>query len=155
MGTPSNREVVDRFFKLLNARRFDELATIVTPDMIYDTPQSGERIRGLDNARAAMENYPGLPTGDVKRVVGASDQWVLTPSLTPLRITGTGDHYTVEALETCPNGEVWNSVQIVEFREGKVCRVTAYFAQPYPAPEWRSKWVEKIPDQPGPEAARR
>src|SRR5438105_1339037 len=155
MAARSNREVLDKFYECLRKQSYENLEEIAQPDLVQEWPQSGERFRGLDNARAAMENYPDLPTGDVKRVVGASDQWVLTPSLTPLRITGTGDHYTVEALETYPNGEVWNSVQIVEFREGKVCRVTAYFAQPFPAPEWRSKWVEKIPDQPGPEAARR
>jgi hypothetical protein len=45
---------------------------------------------------AILENYQGLPDGTIQTVRGAEDKWVLTLSWTPLRITGTGDHYSVE-----------------------------------------------------------
>jgi len=32
----------------------------------------------------------------------------------------------------------------MEFRSGKVVHETQYFADPFAAPEWRSRWVEKI-----------
>jgi hypothetical protein len=35
-------------------------------------------------------------------------------------------------------------VLIFEFRDGKIAVETAYWSEPFPAPEWRSKWVEKM-----------
>ena len=57
--------------------------------------------------------------------------------------SGTGEPYTAEAQTTYPNGEVWHTVDILEFRNGMISRVREYFGPPYPPPEWRSKWVEK------------
>ena len=85
-----------------------------------------------------------MPKSDPQRIAGVEDRWVLTPSWTPLRITGTGDQYTVEALTRYPNGEVWNTVHILQFGDGKVVKATQYFAAPFPAPEWRAQWAEKM-----------
>lgn len=144
MPTPNNREAIDRFFNALSARRFDEIAELMNPDVVQEWPQSGERMKGLKNVRAVLENYPDLPRVDPQRVGGAEDKWVLTPSWTPLRTTGTGDEFTVESLIAYPNGEIWSSVSILQFRNGKVSRITEYFAAPFPAAEWRSQWVEKM-----------
>jgi hypothetical protein len=105
---------------------------------------SGERIRGRENNLAVLENYPGLPDGTIREVHGADDKWVLTPSWTPLRITGSSDHWSVEGRLDYPNGEVWNFVDLFELRNDKLIRVSEYFAAPFPPAEWRAKWVEKI-----------
>lgn len=144
MATPDNREVIDRFYKALNARRFDDITELTDPDVVQEWPQSGERIRGLKNFRAVLENYPDLPSVEPQRVGGAEDKWVLTPAWTPLRITGSGDVYTIESRIAYPNGEVWSGVSIIQFRNGKASKLTEYFAAPFPAAEWRSSWVEKI-----------
>jgi len=34
--------------------------------------------------------------------------------------------------------------EIVDFEDGKVKRVRAYFAEPLEAPEWRAQWVESM-----------
>ncbi len=69
---------------------------------------------------------------------------MLTPSYTLLRVTGTGEQYTSEELLHYPGGERWYTVGIIEFRDGKVAKVTNYFGPPFPAAEWRSQWVEKM-----------
>lgn len=144
MTTPDNREVIRRFYKALNARQFDDIVELVHPDVVQDWPQSGERIRGLKNFRAVLENYPELPSVEPRRVAGAEDKWVLTPAWTPLRITGSGDVYTVETRIAYPTGELWSGVSVMEFRDGKASKLTEYFAAPFPAAEWRSPWVERI-----------
>ena len=139
---------LERWYKALNARNFDDLgalmADIADKDIVLDYPQSGERVRGRENNLAILENYPGLPDATVKKVHGAGDKWVLTPSWTPLRIAGSGDHYSVEGRLAYPSGEVWNFVDIFALRNEKVVTVTEYFAAPFPPAEWRAKWVEKI-----------
>ena len=140
----TNRETIDRFFSALNDRRVDDIVALMHPDIVQEWPQSGERFRGRDNIKAALINYPGLPAGEMKGVVGAEDRWVLTPSWTPLQVVGTGDDYTVEGYITYANGERWCWISIAHFRDGLVQKLTEYFAAPFPAAEWRSKWAEKV-----------
>ena len=143
-----NRLKIERFFECLNGRDFDGLREVVHENFVQEWPQFGERIRGLANVRAILEHYPGLPDIDVKKVHGSEDRWLLTPSNTLLRVTGTGDQYTTEQLQHYPNGEQWHAVGIFEFRDGKVAKLTNYFAAPFPAPEWRSQWVETMEKTP-------
>jgi len=119
MPTPHNRDAINRFFKALNARQFDEIAELANPDVVQEWPQSGERMKGLKNVRAVLENYPELPHVDLQRVAGGEDKWVLTPSWTPLRITGTGDEFTVESRIAYPNGEVWSAISICSFEKAR------------------------------------
>lgn len=137
---------LERWFKALNARSFDELSALMDemadPDFVLEYPQSGERIRGKENNLAVLKNYPGLPDAKLGAVRGAEDKWVLTPSWTPLRITGSGDRYSVEGRLVYPNGEVWHFVELFDLRNDKVTKLTEYFAPQFPPADWRSPWVE-------------
>jgi hypothetical protein len=110
------------------AQAQDEMAA---DDIVQEWPQSGERIRGKDNIRAVNENYPtgsGMsPKASLRRVLEPGEAWV---------IEGTIDY---------GDGVPVSSVSIIETgADGKVIRQTDYFASPFPAPEWRKKWVEQM-----------
>ncbi len=144
MSGGGTRAVIDRYIKTLEDRDFDAQATLEHPDVVFEWPQSGERIRGSANWRAIHQNYPGgLPRPNLQRVTGSEDQWVVTPTYMPIRVTGTGDVFTVEGKAEYPNGDVWYSAFIIELRAGKVARTTWYFAPVLEAPAWRSQWVER------------
>lgn len=81
---------------------------------------------------------------ETRRIVGSEDRWVLTPSFTPLRITGTVDVYTVEKSGAYPSGDRVHAISILALRDGKVHRQTTYFAPPFETPQWRAKWVERM-----------
>lgn len=141
----SNREVVERATQALARRDFAALRVVTQPDIAIEWPQSGERIRGLENMIAGIQNYPGgMPTLEDARVIGAEDRWVMTPAFTVLRVEGSGDVYTTVARLTYQNGEVWHLVGISELRNGKIAKQTQFFAAPFEAPEWRSQWVERM-----------
>jgi ketosteroid isomerase-like protein len=144
MSETGNREIVAKFFQALNAHDWDRVQTWLDAEYVWEMPQSGERVRGLENNRAMNENYPGLPKVETRRITGSADKWVTTPSFTILKITGTGDDYTTESLAKYPDGSVWHSVDFFHFRAGKILRQTAYFAPSLEAPEWRARWVERI-----------
>ena len=148
MSDEGHRLKVERFFDCINRRDFDGMRAVVHEDFVQEWPQSGERIRGLANMRAVLANYPGLPDIDVKKVHGSGDRWLVTPSYTVLRVTGTGDQYTTEQLLHYPSGEQWHVVGIFEFRDGKIAKLTDYFASPFPAAEWRSQRVETMEETP-------
>jgi hypothetical protein len=112
--------------------------------MVVEYPQSGERIRGWSNIRAAAENYPGgLPQDLAGKVVGSEDRWVVGPSFNVLRIEGTGDTYTLVGSATYPDGKTWQLMSLVELRSGKIAKTIEVHGAPFDPPAWRSKWVER------------
>jgi ketosteroid isomerase-like protein len=139
----SNRGTIDLFYKALNSRDWDEVDRHVHPDYVWEMPQSGERVRGRAENRQMNENYPGLPSVAPRRVSGSEDRWVTTPSWTVLKVTGTGDDYTVESLVKYPDQSEWHSVDIIRFRAGKIAAMTAYFAPTLAPAEWRARWVDR------------
>lgn len=40
-------------------------------------------------------------------------------------------------------GPTFNSVFIFEVRDGLIARETAYWAEPFEAPQWRAQWVQR------------
>jgi SnoaL-like protein len=106
-------------FQAFNERRFADFATYVTNDVVETYPQSGERIEGLDIQLAFHQAFPNPPTFTVRNVLRS------------------GDLAVAEVDERYPDGSVWNDVFIFGLRNGLVASMTAYFGQPFPAPEWR------------------
>jgi ketosteroid isomerase-like protein len=115
---------VERLIACINDRRIEVMDELFHEDALMDWPQSGERVRGGDNRRAIYGAFPQLPT------------------ITPRRITSSGDLVVAEASLDYGGGAVYATVFIFEFRDGRIARETAYWSEPFEAPEWRAAWVE-------------
>jgi hypothetical protein len=95
-------------------------------DAICDYPQSGERIVGRTNLQALRSHHPGKPSGfKVRRVIGEGNLWI------------------TEYMITYQNQSSF-TVSIMEFCDNKVAHETQYFADPFDAPGWRSRWVQRM-----------
>ena len=119
MNDPEFADAIAAAFQAFNERRFADFATYVTEDVAEIYPQSAERIEGRDTQLAFHEAFPNPPTFSVRNVLRSGD----------LAVAEVDEHY--------PDGSVWNDVFILELRNGLVASMTAYFGQPFPAPEWR------------------
>jgi len=119
-----NRRVVERLIDCLNDRDIAVMDELFHEDAVMDWPQSGEKVRGGDNRRAVYGAFPQLPT------------------ITPRRIVDSGDLVVAEASLDYGGGAVYRTVFIFELRDGKIARETAYWAEPFEAPAWRSQWVD-------------
>jgi hypothetical protein len=107
---------------------YDEMAS---DDVVQEWPQSGERSRGRANIKAVNENYP---SGS-----GTSPKAVLRRVLEP------GEAWVIESTIDYGDGTPVSSVSIIETgSDGKIVHQTDYFANPFPAPEWRKQWVESM-----------
>jgi SnoaL-like domain len=107
-------------------RAIHELAA---EDMVYEFPQSGEVFRGRDTIAEMNANYPAgsgtTPTATLRRVVKPGQAWIIESTI------DYGDGTPVSA------------VSIIELgSDGKIARQTDYFANPFPAAEWRAKYTE-------------
>ncbi len=111
MSPFTNREIIDRYVRAAVANDLDAQDALLADDLIEDYPQSGERFRGKAKRRAMFDHYPGRAAQEfvqkADRVIGSEDRWVVTPSMTPMRIVGTGDEYVGTGQITYPSGEVW------------------------------------------------
>jgi hypothetical protein len=142
--SPEPRAVFEAFLLAANSRDSAALRDLLHPDFQELYPQSGERIRGVDNLSAVLDNYPegGYEHRGRERVVGSEDRWVVTPSFTLIRVEGGGDTFTGVQKARYPDGTDWHVVTISEIRDGLVWRSQTYFAQAFEPPAWRSAWVE-------------
>ncbi len=100
-----------------------------TDDFVQEWPQSGERLRRAA-ARQVDENY--------------TEQTGTAPTFTYRRMLGGGDVFVVEGTIDYGDGVPVCYVGIGELRDGKVSRMTEYFANPFEPPAWRAKYVERM-----------
>lgn len=119
----ANRAALERVFKAFQAGDWDAAIADFSEDFNQEWPQSGERLTSKAACLAVYRGYPGGP-----------------PSVSVSRISGEGDHWTVES-EMHYGTALVRAVGIFEFRDGKIVRETDYFSDPFEAPAWRSQWV--------------
>ena len=147
--TVDHRALFERVSRAINDRNFAALSNLFTDDYLLDYPQSGERIRGLANFRATLENYPsGVPRDGIDKStmrVESDERWVVTPMFTVVRVEGSGTVGTATFKNRYPDGSVWWTVQMYELEGDKIARATTFFAPDFEAPEWRTPYVEPIP----------
>ena len=133
-----NRATMEEFRRAFEAGDMSALTDmterVAHDDFVQEWPQSGERIRGRENVARLNEMYSGA-TGT-------------SPSATFRRIVGEGDVFVVEGTIDYGDGTPVSYVGIAEFRDGKVAKMTEYFANPFEAPAWRANVVERMEPAP-------
>lgn len=149
MTEASTRDVIARYVRAVHDQDLDTMTALQHPDFIEDWPQSRERIRGRDNFRKILENYPGGLRGvdadiSMDRVVGGDDRWMVAPTFSMVRVSGADDIHTAVLKLRYPGGEEWFMVALIELKDGLVYRATSFFAPTLESPEWRREWVERI-----------
>jgi hypothetical protein len=100
-----------------------------TDDFVEEWPQSGERL-SKDAAVRLGESYPEMS--------GTS------PKFSYKRMLGGGDVFVVEGTIDYGDGIPVSYVGIGELSDGKIKKMTEYFANPFEAPAWRAPFVEKM-----------
>ena len=119
------RAALDQHWAASDADDFELEHSIYREDAVLEYPQSGERIRGRRNIQITRAKQPSKKRFAVRRVSGSGDLWVTEFILTY-------------------DGKPSYTVSIMEFKGDKVARETQYFADPFVAPAWRAKWVERM-----------
>jgi ketosteroid isomerase-like protein len=110
----------------INAKDLPALDRVFTKDVVMEWPQSGERIVGEENRREIYRRFPALP------------------KVTPRHLTGTGDIWVLEASLDYGDGDPYLGVFVFQLRDGLIAKEVAYWSKPFPAPEWRAPWVERM-----------
>jgi hypothetical protein len=127
------QEMAAKFEEVLKSGDFaklnDLLQEYAADDFVQEWPQSGERLTKAASIQMG-EKYSEM-TGK-------------SPSFKYRRMLGGGDIFVVEGTIDYGDGVPVSYVSIGEMRDGKIARVTDYFANPFEAPAWRADFVERM-----------
>lgn len=130
----TNAAVIERLREAAESNDLSQLAAVLddaaAADFVQEWPQSGERIVGLEAYRKINQNYEGA-TGN-------------SPKMAVRSIVGGGDVFVTEGTIDYGDGVPVSYVGIAQFRDGKVAKLTEYFANPFEAPAWRADMVERM-----------
>ena len=124
MGEQENRNVIERLIQCINDEKTEIMDELFHEDAVMDWPQSGEQVVGGDNRRGVYGAFPQLP------------------KITPRRMVSSGDLVVAEA-SLYYGGPAYQTVFIFEMHNGKIARETAYWSEPFEAPDWRAQWVTR------------
>jgi hypothetical protein len=126
-------DMAAKFEEVLKSGDFGQLGGLIadyaSDEFVTDWPQSGERLSRAASMRLA-ESYPAMS--------GTS------PTFAYKRMLGSGDFFVVEGTIDYGDGVPVSYIGIGELRDGKIARMTEYFANPFEAPAWRADFVEKM-----------
>jgi len=126
-------QMAARFEEVLKTNDFGRMTELIkeyaTDDFVEEWPQSGERLTKAASTRLA-DSYPQMSG--------------TTPKFTYKRMLGGGDTFVVEGTIDYGDGVPVSYVGIGEIRDGKVAKMTEYFANPFEAPAWRADFVERM-----------
>jgi len=119
------RAALDQHWAASDTNDFETEHLIYHEDAVLEYPQSGERTRGRRNIQGQRASQPSNKRFSIRRIIGSGDLWVTEFVLTY-------------------DGKPSYTVSLMEFSCVKVARETQYFADPFVAPAFRAKWVERM-----------
>jgi hypothetical protein len=127
------KDMAAEFEAALKAGDFVGMTALIqkyaTDDFVEEWPQSGERLTKDASLRLA-DSYPAMSG--------------TTPTFKYRRMLGGGDIFVIEGTIDYGDGIPVSYVGVGEMRDGKVAKVTEYFANPFEAPAWRADFVEQM-----------
>ena len=126
-------QMAARFEAVLQTGDFAKLTELIqeygTDDFVEEWPQSRERLSKASAIKMA-EVYPQMSGTN--------------PTFHYTRMLGAANLFTIEGTIDYGDGVPVSYVGIGEIRDGKVSRMTEYFANPFEAPAWRADFVERM-----------
>jgi hypothetical protein len=119
-----NHDLARLFITSLEARDWDTWAGLLHPAVVYEIPQSRERIRGRDRYLRFNQEYPG--------------DWHLRQKLVI-----ADEHHAVVWFEWHLDGRSDDAMAFFEFDGGLITRVTDFWPEPYEPPPGREHLAER------------
>jgi len=119
-----SKDLIRAFADSLERRDWDALAETLDPDVVYEIPQTHERIRGRDRYVTFNVEYPG--------------NWHIDP-----RVIIGDEHDGVLLFQWTLDGPATLAIAFFEIANGRITKVTDFWPEPYEPPSGREHLVER------------
>jgi ketosteroid isomerase-like protein len=123
--TQRTRDVVGRYFATMVGREWDAFGELLSSEVVYELPQTRERITGRAKYLQFNREYPG--------------DW--TASVTRLIVDGTS---AAASMNFTVGDEEMVGLVYLELADGLVTRITDFWPEPYDPPAGREHLVEQV-----------
>jgi len=122
--------VIERYWTAIEARDWPGLSSLLTPDVVYELPQTRERIRGRERYLQFNAEYPGDWHLTIERI---HEDPTSGASWTAFTVGG----------ETV-GGETVPALTFFRFDDtGLIAHITDFWPEPYDPPSGRAHLVER------------
>ena len=118
-------DLAARFWDTAEARDWNAFGALLADDVVYELPQTRERIRGRDAYVQFNREYPG--------------NWHLSVQ----RITGSGSHAASWLSFRVDDGEETGLTFFDLDANGRIAHITDFWPEPYEPPAGREHLVER------------
>jgi len=119
-----NKDLVAAFADRLERRDWPAFGELLDPDVVYEIPQTRERIEGRDRYVTFNAEYPG--------------DWHIEPQV----VLGDEHHGSLLFRWTL-GGDTSLAIAFFEFHEGKITKITDFWPESYEPPPGREHLVER------------
>jgi len=120
----THKDIIERFWKAVNNRDWETFESLVHEDIVYELPQTRERVRTRVAFRELNANYPGDWTLRIVRLVVDDCQ---AASQIAFRI----------------NDEEQVGISFFEFKNELIYRIIEFWPYPYEPPVRQSEGIER------------
>ena len=129
-----NVDIAIKLWNLFNEQRWDDARKLLSDDFEGYWPQSREKM-SADGFIDVNRNYPGKHEGKVQNRFHEYDNWDHRSNVI------TVAHVKSEM----PDGKKMEfyATSVFEIEEERILSLSEYWAESYPAPDWRKQWVER------------
>lgn len=125
--TADPRATVERYWTAADLRDWDAFAATLADEVLYDLPQTRERIRGKERYLSFNRQYPGDWRVSVERIVADRD----------------GQQVAVRTLFSAGDQEL-PAIHFFTFdAQGLISEITDFWPEPYEPPAGREHLVER------------
>lgn len=111
----AHRQAVTAYWQAANARDWDAFARLIHPDVVYEVPQTRERIHGRRHYVEFNRSYPGEWAAELTSLVADEEK-------------------AVSKIAFHIDGNDCVGISFFEFQDGMVSRVVDYWPEPYEPP---------------------
>lgn len=125
MSAETTRALVYAFAEAMERRDWDAFTAVLSPDVVYELPQTRERIRGRDRYVQFNAEYP--------------DDWHVEPQL----VLGD-DHDGCLLFRWTLDDDALLAVAFFEIDGDRIVKVTDFWPEPYDPPAGREHLVERF-----------
>lgn len=125
MSAETTRALVYAFAEAMERRDWDAFTAVLSPDVVYELPQTRERIRGRERYVQFNAEYPG--------------DWHVEPQL----VLGD-DHDGCLLFRWTLDDDAMLAVAFFEIDGDRIVKVTDFWPEPYDPPAGREHLVERL-----------
>lgn len=119
--------IIRRFWDAMGSNDFDHASTWLHPDFEYFMPQTHEYLAGRENFARMNAAYP------------AEGKWVFS-----IQSIVSGGDEAVSDVKITDGLLQARAITFHTLKDGLILRQKEFWTDPYPAPDWRAKWMTVV-----------